>query len=276
MRLMTTILLAGFVSLGCAQDDLFQKAPPAVDAALRPRVSKFYQAHVNAKFRVADTVVAEEAKDEFFAMAKPVYQTFEIIKINYSANFTKATVVTVVKRELTIRGNKFPAQAPVTSTWKVIDGQWFWYVDEMASKELATPMGTMHPGPPSGRPEGMPKDFSAMMEDPKRREALVQSLLKKVSVNKTEIVFPADKAAAETVEITNSLDGPIKLEMVVNGKPAGLTATVDSLDVAAGGKTMIRLKYVPGKEPAKGTANLVISVQQTAQVFDIPVRFPGK
>ena len=58
-----------------AQDpaDLFRKAPPEVDDALRQRVTAFYQAHVDGKFRAADQFVAEDSKDAFFEAPKRRY-----------------------------------------------------------------------------------------------------------------------------------------------------------------------------------------------------------
>ena len=43
------------------------KTADEMDEALRARIHKFYQAHVDAKYRIADQVVAEDSKDLFFA-----------------------------------------------------------------------------------------------------------------------------------------------------------------------------------------------------------------
>jgi hypothetical protein len=67
--------------LAQGQVDLFQKAPPEVDEALRARVTKFYQAHVDGKYRLADEVVAEDSKDAFFEARKPRYRKFELSRI---------------------------------------------------------------------------------------------------------------------------------------------------------------------------------------------------
>jgi hypothetical protein len=55
--------LIGFLcAVAAAQQpaELFSKAPPTVDAALRARISKFYQLHVESKFRQAEALVAED------------------------------------------------------------------------------------------------------------------------------------------------------------------------------------------------------------------------
>ena len=97
-------VLAAFVS--CAvlvaqtkPTDVFEKAPPQVDEALRQNVAKFYQAHVDGKFRNAEAVIAEDSKDTFYNLEKQRYFSFEIVRINYSENFTKAAVVTGVEVE---------------------------------------------------------------------------------------------------------------------------------------------------------------------------------
>ncbi len=82
------ILLAG--SAGQDSGELFRKAPPEVDAALRARISKFYQAHVDGKYRLAEPLVAEDTKDFFYQANKPHYLSFGITRIDYSDNFTKA------------------------------------------------------------------------------------------------------------------------------------------------------------------------------------------
>ncbi len=288
MRILTslTFLLA---SVAPAQN-LFEKAPPQVEQALRERVAKFYQAHVDSKFRQADLLVAEDSKDSFFAMSKLTYKKFEFLKATYTDNFTKATVVTVVERDMIVRGNTFPSvKAPVTTTWKVIDGQWFWYVDEEASKHADTPMGRMNAGATEpARPAGMPADFSRMINDPARRAELVESIRNKVAISKTEITFPFRKSASETIDIANGLDGPIDVEMEMIGKVAGLTAKLGKPSVPAGGKIQVILKYVPGKEATgkatadkespdkdgpKPSASLTIRVSQTGQTFKVAIAF---
>src|SRR6478672_5762666 len=89
------VLLASCLS---AQDpaDLFQKAPP-VDEALRMRITKFFQYHVDAKFRQAESLVAEDSKDFFYSANKPKYMGFEIKNIVYTDDFHKAKAVVVTQ-----------------------------------------------------------------------------------------------------------------------------------------------------------------------------------
>ncbi|MGC8794691.1 MAG: hypothetical protein ACP5U2_15005, partial [Bryobacteraceae bacterium] len=142
-------LLVALTAALCAQAqtaaELFEKAPPEVDQALRERVKFFYQCHVEGKFRQADQVVAEDSKDAFFAAEKPRYRGFEIVRIVYSDNFTRARVVVAVDTDFMAPGiGRIPVKAPLTSLWKLENGQWWWYVDRNAGKQ--TPFGPMRAG----------------------------------------------------------------------------------------------------------------------------------
>jgi hypothetical protein len=79
-----------------APTDVFQKAPPHIDEALRAQVTGFLQAHVDGKFRAALKYIAEDSQDFYFEMEKRRYLSYEIGKIDYSENFTKALVLAVV------------------------------------------------------------------------------------------------------------------------------------------------------------------------------------
>src|SRR5260370_2562002 len=73
--------------------DLLDKAPPDVEDALRDRITAFYQAHVDRKFRQADDYVAQDTKDFYYEANKPGYLAFEIRKLTYADNFTSATPI---------------------------------------------------------------------------------------------------------------------------------------------------------------------------------------
>ena len=90
--------LSGFWVLAClpliALEMIAQEKPAAaVDEALRARIGKFYQAHVDGKFRSAEQYVAEDSKDFFFEMEKQRYLSFREPEISYSDHFTKAKVI---------------------------------------------------------------------------------------------------------------------------------------------------------------------------------------
>jgi hypothetical protein len=106
---------------------LVDKAPPEIDQALRARVNKFYDAFVAGKFKDAYLMVADDSQDKFFELSKDQYKGCEIIRINYTENFTQATVVTSCKRDWRFHGASTLTTFPLTSTWEVVDGQWYWH-----------------------------------------------------------------------------------------------------------------------------------------------------
>src|SRR5689334_610887 len=99
--------------------DQLNKPPAEVDQALRARIAEFYQYHVDQKFRQAEAIVAEDTKEFFYSHKKPHYLSFEIVRIDYSKDFTtaKATMLT----EQIIMAPGFlgtPLKIPSPSTWK--------------------------------------------------------------------------------------------------------------------------------------------------------------
>src|ERR1039458_5247295 len=105
-----------------------QKAPPEVDAALRTRITQFYQLEVEGRFNQALQLVAEDTKDLFVGSSKPTYQSSEIQSIRYSDDFTKAEVMVMVTRLLPIQGFMgHPVPTKTTSRWKLENGQWCYY-----------------------------------------------------------------------------------------------------------------------------------------------------
>ena len=137
----------------CAETGI-EQPPPEVDAALRDRITKFYQAHVDGKFRLADQYVAEDSKDTFFAMEKTHYLSYEIVRINYSDDFKKADAVVACRSDIYFQGHKVDMKMPSVSHWKIVDGQWFWYIPPI--KEAKTPFGVMHFGTDGGSSAARP------------------------------------------------------------------------------------------------------------------------
>src|SRR6516164_2005091 len=139
-----------------APADLFNKPPADVDRALRARISEFYQDHVDGKFRQADSLVAEETKDFYFASNKPKYLSFEIQRIDYSEGFTRAKATVLCEQYVMIPGfTDKPMKVPTPSTWKLVDGEWYWYIDPDSLNE--TPFGKMKAGPgDSSGPRSLP------------------------------------------------------------------------------------------------------------------------
>src|SRR5688572_16111719 len=94
-----TLILACAPAFAESPTAVFDKAPPQVENALRERIAKFFEAHISGKFRLAEQVVHDDSQDIFYNSQKQKFISYEIVKIDYSENFTKATVVTAVEMD---------------------------------------------------------------------------------------------------------------------------------------------------------------------------------
>src|SRR5262245_19656348 len=104
MRFPLVLLLS--VGVLCAQNtaDLFNKPPAKVDKALRARISEFYDDHVKGDFRKAEPLVAEDTKNFFYSQNKPKYLSYDISRIEYSDNFTKAKATVLCEQYVMMPG----------------------------------------------------------------------------------------------------------------------------------------------------------------------------
>ena len=260
------VAVAGISVFAMAQQpatDLFDKAPPAVDEALRARVRQFFQAHVDGKFRLADEVVAEDSKDFFYAMEKKRYISFEIAKITYSDNFTKATVVTALEMDWrSPRVGVMRVKPPMTSLWKLDNGQWCWYV--VPQTEWDTPFGKMKPGPDPAPGSGSVVGLFRGVDPSKILEA--------VKVSTKEVRLSSYEPSTAEISITNTMPGIVNLE--VNHTPIrGLTAKFDKTELKQNESATLRFEYSPPDKQPKPTLIGYLHVRQTGQNIPLTMTF---
>jgi hypothetical protein len=271
----TTLLIAFWTAytllpaeLGRAQGnpaEIFQKAPPEIDAALRARISKFFQAHVDKKFRLAEQIVAEDSKDYFFTMEKTGYLGFEIVKIDYSDNFTKAKVIVAAEMEWrTARTGKMIVKPPLASLWKVENGDWYWYI--IPQKERETPFGKMKPGPDSSDVVVVPSILDAL------KGVDVNQVLSQVQVSTNQVELKSYEPSSADVTIENHMPGLITLRLDETGV-TGLTAVLDKVAVGSNQSAHLSIKYAPENTVAKPTTTLNLEVVQSGQRIPIRVTF---
>jgi hypothetical protein len=247
-----------------AQDpaDLFQKAPPAVDEALRARITKFFQLHVDAKFRQAESMVAEDSKDFFYSANKPKYLGFEIKNIIYNEDFTKAKAVVVTQMVVMAPGflDK-PVGVPIPSRWKLEKGEWCWYVDP---DELnMTPFGKMKSGDAKS---GAPSNLPAI---PGPEEAA--RLLSGVKAEHEELELKARQPGSVEFTIVNTMPGNVSLTLDKLEFP-GVSLKIDSAELAAGAKAHVTFDWKPGLYRAK-VLEARVRVQPTNQLLRLRVKF---
>lgn len=242
------------------------KVPPEVDQALRSRVAQFYQAHVDGKYRAADQFVAEDSKDAFFGMAKPHIKSFEIIRIDYFENFTKAEVALMCPGEWFLRGQKVNVRIPLHDVWKLENGQWFWHVIP-APNELHTPFGVIRKGETSTAESPLP----AAVKDP---ESAARTILSQVSLDKSTVTLKINRQDFVEVIVKNSMPGAIRIQAAPSAEVPGFSSAVEKELIGAGESGKIVLRTAGVKDiTAIPDATVNVSVEPTRQVLPVTVKF---
>jgi hypothetical protein len=223
---------------------LSAQAPPDVDQDLRARVNGFYQNFLDTSFapRKGEPFVAEDTKDYYYNAAKEKYQSFHIEKINYSDNFTQATVIVVGKTTTSLGGQTVVVEFPKETHWKLENGKWCWTFHQ--EDYAVTPMGVGAKNPPTtGEAGGLkpPKDTS-----PAAIRTAGLSVLEQQPMGVDKGMFTVDPAApwSQKVTFTNGADGEVQVGLdgpVVRG----MKANIDKITVPGHGKATISFAYDP-------------------------------
>jgi hypothetical protein len=240
--------------------DLFNRPPEDVDRTLRVRITEFYQDHVEGKFRQAEALVAEDTKDYYYNGNKTKYLSFEIREIHYSEGFTHAKALIMCEQYVMIPGfTDKPLKVPTPSYWKLVDGQWYWYIDQQILRQ--SPFGPMTPGPnPSGgQAPALPSSIPNL-------DQMQKLFSQQVKIDKSAVTLKP--GGMEQVTITNGAQGAITVDL--SGEIPGVEAKIDQTSVAAGQKAVVTLRASAGAKPGVQT----LRVEQTNQVFSIQVNVP--
>jgi len=251
--------LALFAVLAFAQRSVMppEPAPPEVDQALRARIQEFYGYFVKEEYRKAEKLIAEDSQDWFYDHNKPHYLSFEVTRIEYSNHFTKADVLTLCEQNILMVGFSGPMKIPTPSTWKLIDGQWFWYIDR---EEIThTPFGVI-PERGSDKPSGPLGKLPVIPGTPDFAMNLVKPDTKL-------LVVKAGDSADATVTITNTAHGPATL--TIEGKPQGVEAKLNHGLLSAGEKAVLSVHAAADAKPGR----ILVRVHETQELIPIEVRF---
>jgi hypothetical protein len=235
-----------------------QQADPAAVAAekaLRARVDRFFQLQVDKKFREAESLVAEESKDDYYNDRKYTIKGFTIDKIELLDNNTRARVTIRANATLMMPGvGPMDFNGPAVSYWKVENGEWSYYIDREA--RLQTPFGRLRDPQPSDARPALP-DLPGKAPD----IATLRSLVK-IDRNAVPLTIGG---ATETVAVSNEFPGPVDLDIVFDKVP-GLSVELEKKHLETGEKTSIRLRAAG---PGKGDGMVHLQVSPTAAELDI-------
>jgi hypothetical protein len=234
---------------------------PESEAALKQRVAAFYQVHVTGHFRQADDYVADDSKDYFFAMEKPRYMSFETPpkNIEYSDNFTKAVVTTVVESEWrNARMGRMVVHPALETYWKLVDGTWYWY--HAQPKSVLTPFGkAIMPDPDQVKKE----------ETPNFKKISIFEIVGAVNVNKQNVELNGFEPSSDEIIVTNGMPGQVNIEYAPPTIP-GLKVSVDKKQLMAHEQAHITFKYTPPDKSIKPIVDTYLQIMQTAH--NIPLR----
>jgi hypothetical protein len=239
--------------------------PPEVDQALRAHVAEFYQDLIDGKYRAADRFVAEDSKDAYIAMSKPRIKGFDIIRIDYSENFTKAEVALLCPGEWFMNGQKLTVKMPIHDMWKFEDGQWLWYaVPE--KNVLHTPFGTIHKSDAELADNRQPH----ALKDP---QAAARAILSLVSLDRDHVALRINRKDSAQVLIKNAMPGSIEVQES-HPQVKGFSVTLDKKTLAAGETAKLVLQTT-GEDVtnAPPDAKVVVYVQPTSRMLPVTVKF---
>ncbi|HTW64677.1 MAG TPA: hypothetical protein VME17_08680 [Bryobacteraceae bacterium] len=268
------LLISSFLGLAQTPADHEEQAPPAVDDALRARVGQYYRAFMEGKFKDAYLLVADDSQNAFMAADKDQYKACETIKIRYEDKFTKATVLESCKTDWVWHGIRTPTTFPITSTWKMIDGKWFWFY--VRPKEMPFPFS------PSGFIP-VPSEEALARENaiPKDMQSAAKSILSKITLDKESVHLLADETSQDVIHVHNGMPGEIELQMDKLAI-AGLKITLGKSKLEANESTTVTFEYnLSSKDIAcidcakkiKGTPFAALHVIPTGQIFNISIAF---
>jgi|SRR5579871_676010 len=275
MKTLFLCLILGATATGQEASDLFDKAPPAIDQALRARIAEFYKLYEAGQFKQAFTMVADDAQDAFFASGKENYKDCQTARINYAENFSKATVVETCKSVWMFHGQSVPTTVPVTTNWKAIDGQWYWYfVKPTFVRSPFSPTGVV-PLPPDA-----PAGTTAVVI-PKDPAAEARNILARVSVDKNTVALRADRDSKDQVRVLNDMPGSVSVDL--GPSPiSGLKIKASKVDLNAGESAVIEFEYNPNNNDIacsdcakriESETTFEIRIVPTAQLFPITIKF---
>jgi len=243
-----------------------EKAPPEVDAALRARITRFYQLEVEGKFSQALQLVAEDTKDAFVESNKSGMRSFEIQSIRYTDDFTKAEVMALISRFLPMEGFMGrPLQMKTPSRWKLDNGLWCYYEDPQKDRPGSPFRHAAPPGMPvpNAGPPGAPGALPPQPTVPNPRA---------LTLNKPGVQFQSTKPSADQVVISNSTFWPVKL-LLSDPRVAGLTIKLDAVAINPGGKAIMHVQWTGAAPIPKAPVTIKVLVDPTNQIVPITVSF---
>lgn len=243
------------------------KIPAKQEALLKQQVGKFWQAFVDGKFRAADALVAEEAKEDFFVWPKKQIRSFRYDQAFFTTGGKEAKVVVVVGTDLAMMGvGNMKIEKPVHTWWKQINGNWYWFLPKNEMRE--TPFGK--------EPTNLGSGQTALEAMGQSGAPTLDSLRNMVRIDKTDVKFVLGEGKEETLVVTNSMPGTVLMNFDAPRMAPELDIRLESSKIARESQGRVYVKYDPAKDPREDkTARLErefrVGIPQTGRTFVIKV-----
>jgi hypothetical protein len=190
---------------------------------------------------------------------------FEIRTITYSDEFTKAKAMIAVDMYVNLPNFQGkPMKVPFMTWWKVIDGQWYWYVEPQDGS--MTPFGKMKTGPPT-------KDGGVPVPPPDVTKAVdIRALQKRVVADRRIVQLKGTEVSSDQVTISNQFTGTVTLQMQEIEFP-GLTMKLDRTELKAGEKAVLSFHFEPDQNVPRHPLLASVMVQPINSAITIRVVF---
>jgi hypothetical protein len=231
MYRITFLAALGAVAMAQTVAPPAEKPPAGLEQTIMNRVHEFYTLMMKQQYRQGEAYIAEDTKDYYYAGSKPDIRSFEVMKVEFSDNFTHATAFTRCVEPVVVAG--FPPTnmtVVIPSLWKLEGGNWYLYEDPEKiknpsglSSKIQSTVQAAAANPELPMPKDLPKDPAFVMG--------------KVLVDKTDVrILPG---GSQKITIANGSAGPIDLEY---GYPLkGIEAKLDHTKLAQGEKAVLTL-----------------------------------
>jgi hypothetical protein len=257
------VLLLPALAFGQGFGGIFDKAPPEVEQALRARVDHFYQAHKESKWRRADEVVHESAKDTFFGAEKVAFRDYKVVSITWDEGYKKARVVVDIDTDFFFPGfGKMAVNRPLASSWMIDAGQWWWYVLQTDDKH--GPFG-MRPTDGSGERPSLDKVWDANAVTP-------DQIRKSVRADKNEVTLASHEPSHAEVTIRSVFPGPVTLRLDAIDYP-GMTVKLDKTKLEKDQEARLTFDFKPWSKAKKNDFRAQVNVEPIGMIIPIEVRF---
>ncbi len=214
------------------------------EGALRARVSKFYQAYVDGKARLVEPMVAEDTKEKWFASEKIRYGSFEIGKIEFNEDRTRAKVVVLAEATMHVRGTSFSGKVPAASTWKIEEGEWRYFIDPNEPAREARKVRIPEPA----------------------------ELLGKVTASKSEVRLCGCGEPVFDVAINNGMPGEVHLTLEPVNVP-GLRVSLKDSSLKSQQSTKLVIEYDGSDKPPAAPVSVALNVAPTGERIVVKLIF---